>query len=142
MRAGTGLAGSRRGSSVWLKSPTRSSAVGTVCSMRLRVVVPQLVIAREEEQLVAEDRPAERAAEIADAERALLDPLRVVRERVGVERLVAAHVAEAWPVKLLVPDFVLIEMTAWPRPYSALKLFEMTRTSCRPSVFGTTEASL
>ena len=48
----------------------------------------------------------------------------------------------AWPVKRLVPDFVLIEMTAWPRPYSALKLFEMTRTSCRPSVLGTTEASL
>jgi hypothetical protein len=42
----------------------------------------------------------------------------------------------------LAPDFVLIEMTAWPRPYSALKLFEITRTSCSPSVLGTTEASL
>jgi hypothetical protein len=42
----------------------------------------------------------------------------------------------------LVPDFVLIEITDWPRPYSALKLLEMTRTSWRPSVFGTTDASL
>jgi hypothetical protein len=52
--------------------------------------VTELVIAGEEEELVAQDRAADRAAEVVDAERPFGDLLRVVGEGVGVERFVAA----------------------------------------------------
>ena len=59
------------------------------------LVVAQQVIAAEEEQLVAQDRAANRAAGVVDAELPLGNALRVVRERVRVEPLVAQHVGAA-----------------------------------------------
>ena len=81
------------------KSPRSTSAVGTVnAAVQRHVVVVGDLHAAEEEQLVAHDRPAERAAELVPlepviaAQPAVLDPL---EERLGVELVMAGELEQA-----------------------------------------------
>lgn len=70
---------------VWLKSPARSRAVGTVVVRELKAALAQALVRAHEEGPVALNGSAESAAVLAALETRQGDSAQVVIERVGVE---------------------------------------------------------